>query len=449
MSGRLPTRNRSQVTEGGFAAAMQQPAMDAKKRAAGKSLEEEAVALCTTTWYRWKPNYEEAALTYEKAVELYTSGGCPREAAACLRRLSELYLSSLHQPLIAAIRLERCADLVAADPTPSVAISAFDDYQAAGQYFAEGGNSLRGAAVTLTGARLCARVDAPRALRMYQTALELYGLDENERLAADVYKDAVALAITSQHLDTAVALLELQLAAGQRHGQGHVVCRAAVSVIVVQLSQVDFIAADRAYQKYLGFASFPPSPEARLAAELLQAAQDASAEALERTLKQHASLVSFLDPELARLVAKLPIREFQPTPQYGVEQFIMATPPVAAPGQQQQAPAAAAAAAPPPKNSARLHSPEASQYVPPADKFALLQPPETLHAASQPAEDHHSASTIPQSPSPTLDQPTTLEDHPVSTPPPTSLSPSPASLSPSPASLSPPISHPQNPEDWC
>lgn len=41
--------------------------------------------------------------------------------------------------------------------------------------------------MTLMGARLAAKIDPSRALQLYDTALELYGLEENDRLAADAY----------------------------------------------------------------------------------------------------------------------------------------------------------------------------------------------------------------------------------------------------------------------
>ena len=116
-----------------------------------------------------------------------------RDASECLRRSASIYLNHLHQPNLAATRLERSGELLSKDPTPTVWMTAIDDYAQAGQCYAEAGSTMRGGAVTLMGARLAAKIDPSRALQLYDSALELYGLEENDRLAADAYVFKYAL----------------------------------------------------------------------------------------------------------------------------------------------------------------------------------------------------------------------------------------------------------------
>ncbi|MDP2435867.1 MAG: hypothetical protein Q8P67_09005 [archaeon] len=183
----------------------------------------------------------------------------------------------------------------------------------------------------------------------------------------------MALTTSGMH-EKAIEFLEKQMVAAQKFNQQQVVCRCILSIILVLLAQVDFIGADRAYQKYLGVSVFPPSPEARLGAELLQAAQEANAEQFAKALRN--PIIGFLDPELTRMALKIPIHEFQPTPQSGIEQFLMgpAIPSHTIPSHSLSS-AAAAASHPVTHNSARIHTSPAPEYVPPVNKFLPVEPP--------------------------------------------------------------------------
>lgn len=240
------------------------------------------------------------------------------------------------------------------------------------------------------------------------------------------------------------------MVAAQKFNQQQVVCRCILSIILVLLAQVDFIGADRAYQKYLGVSVFPPSAEARLGAELLQAAQEANAEQFAKALRN--PIIGFLDPELTRMALKIPIHEFQPTPQSGIEQFLMgpAIPSHTIPSHSLSS-AAAAASHPVTHNSARIHTSPAPEYVPPVNKFLPVVPqPETFPSSSPPSSPPSSLPSSPASSPENVRKP--LLDTTFPTPP---ASPPQQQDSP-PITLTPdavvdigtaPISH--NPEDWC
>jgi len=77
---------------------------------------------------------------------------------------------------------------------------------------------------------------------------------ENETLKCLVFfrkKGALGLLVRAERWDEAIKILERQCVVFDKIKQGHNVCKACLSILIIHLHRDDYIAADRAYNELL------------------------------------------------------------------------------------------------------------------------------------------------------------------------------------------------------
>lgn len=276
-------------------------------------------ALLQTTWYRWKPDYDDALLHFDRAAAMFNDARSPRQAAAAYLRASQV-AEMQNASSSAGNYLEKSAKLLAGQSV-LYQHQAITEFEKAGRLFAEGGNLQHGATTLHLGARLASTIDPPAALRLYTKMVDLYEISEREKLGAPALKEAIELAVKVADWTTTMNLLIKQQEIAVKYNQNTDLNRVLLTKIIISLYQTDLVAADRQYYDALKVKSFPGSPEYRVAAALLEAAEQASVDKYNVAVSNQ--LLSFLDPEIYKLVRTIPIRDFTPSqPSQQVEDFL-------------------------------------------------------------------------------------------------------------------------------
>eukprot|EP00897_Mesotaenium_endlicherianum_P001016 jgi/Mesen1/10915/ME000095S10253 len=268
-----------------------------------EELLQKAEKLITVTWTRWSPDwlqatplYEQAALRLRQAKRLEQAIEAYERAAYGQERIDGKWQAAKHMETAGSLSHELKQWRQVAD-----------FYRRASTLYLEN-NRLQPAAEALArGAKLLEEADANEAGRMYAEACHLLEDDSGPDYASgDIQRAATSHFLSqSRYKEAAAALLRAGLVAHKAEAaqaQG----RAYTGALVVYLYAQEPELASKCFHDCSQVAAFYDGEFGMWCQELLDAYRGASADAIAK-LVANASILSQLDPVVARLAKKLPI----------------------------------------------------------------------------------------------------------------------------------------------
>ena len=286
--------------------------MEAKKKAeAEKAMVEGAKCLKTSTFGRWKPDYEAAAAEYEKAATAFRLAKALPSAIEALTKASAMH-EQFDSGYMAAKHVETAAFLAGAGGLKDPAKSA-DLYEKGAALHQVDGRLENASEALGKAARVLEGVDNKRAGEIGVAACDLFvdelaDASELRTLSAiEAHKLVVPLLLRTGQPATAGAMLRRQAPIHVKVEQPHNVARCEFSAVVAYLSADDFSSAadgcDAALARGDGFAA---TDEAMTAEELLGAFTAQSEEALVACVAK--PIFEFLDNQISITARKLTLR---------------------------------------------------------------------------------------------------------------------------------------------
>ncbi|CAN6454778.1 unnamed protein product [Victoria cruziana] len=251
---------------------------------------------------RWKADWRNATLLYEKAALTFRHARAPEKAKEAFVKAARGH-EMLSSPWDAAKHMESAAAL-AKEVGNWGEVSDF--YRRASEYYTECGRSQPATDALAKGARLCALEEAvpEDAIQMYADACTIFEEDEKMQMTFDLYRSAMSLYIKLDRFSDAAAFLLRWGLAADKCKAVNCQCKAYLSAIIVCLYAHDFQQAQNCYNDCAQIDAFISSDQNRCAEKLLSAYAEADQEEIKRITLS--STISNLDHVIIRLARKLP-----------------------------------------------------------------------------------------------------------------------------------------------
>uniref|UniRef100_A0A158R5W2 Gamma-soluble NSF attachment protein n=1 Tax=Syphacia muris TaxID=451379 RepID=A0A158R5W2_9BILA len=254
---------------------------------------------------KFKPDYDSAAMEYERAAVCYRNASELSRSCVCYEKAAEMHFSN-GNIFHSAKGLENAASLYKElgehDKASSHMEVAIDRYAEAG--------TLDTAAMALDkAAKLFEKSDPAKAINFYKKAIEMVLQTDHSKMADDFTTRLTRLYLDTEQYkeaaDTVDTLLEkyLELKDGGKVGQ------LALALVLIHLVREDTVAADKELQKAARCESFLHSQYANSCQALISTFESSDTE-LFRQILQRSELKS-MDNEYLRLIKKLMVMELE------------------------------------------------------------------------------------------------------------------------------------------
>eukprot|EP00474_Spongospora_subterranea_P010647 CRZ11105.1 hypothetical protein [Spongospora subterranea] len=273
----------------------------------GAALMKKAEKAHTKTVFNWTADWASALMYYEQAANAFRKdisikGHCNmvealRQASNAAEQLSNANTAAKHLGTAAAACFKIGDKVQAVELLRSSAKLYHENTQA------------RKAAEDLSKAAGWVRDENPDlAVKLYEQACEIYDIEDQVQMAADVYKIAVSFLARENRLDDAVKFLMKQNKGLSKHiGKfAEAFYKNCLSVCILYLSLRDTSHAINALQEFQSVApDFSNSSEYMCASGLVSAFENCDVDALVKAKSDRT--LSYIDNQIARLVRDLAI----------------------------------------------------------------------------------------------------------------------------------------------
>jgi len=263
----------------------------------------EADKLASKTLTRWKPDWEGAAILYEKAANNYKNAKALDKAKEAFKKASNAQYQ-IDLPFSAAKHMESAAgmakDLKQNEEGAELYVKACNFYRENGSGFAAAENLAK-------AAKLIENTDVEKAMDYLKQACELYEIEDKQHFSGDTFKTAVSLFLRHQKFGDTVELLKNQCRVFEKLNQQHDIHKAYLSIIIIHLHCDDYVAANNFYTQFLDTPGFSQSQEGMIAADLLDAFEKRNVDALNACTKKQ--IFNFLDNQVTKIARGLKISE--------------------------------------------------------------------------------------------------------------------------------------------
>jgi len=342
--------------------------------------------LASKTFTRWKPDWDGAAVLYEKAATNYRNAKAYEQAKAAFKKASNAQYQN-NIIYTAAKHLESAANIA---KDQKLLEEAAELYAKASHTYRENGSGSVAAENLSKAAKTIEPVSLEKSMEYLKQACELFELEDKEHYSGETFKTAISLFLRNKKYADTLELLANQARVFKKLNQPHDLHKNFLSRIVIYLYCDDFVAANNLYQEFVQEPGFSSSQENFVALELLDAYEQRNDEALKKVTNKQ--IFNFLDNQVTKIARAMTISD---------SLVPSATTSLSKPN----IPSASALFASPASSS----SSSTSTYAPAASVFASSSSPPTTTAP--PAYNSTASTTTPSSPrldssSPRLDSTT-------------------------------------------
>lgn len=253
-----------------------------------------------TSLLKWRPDYENAAEEYNKAATCFRIGKSYEQCRDCLLKAVDCYKQN-KALFYAAKALDQCV-LVSKELGDIRAIPIFAE-RAANMFQVHG--SPESAISSLSKAAKVIEQTLPAdALKLYQHAIEIATIQDNVGEAAEFANKIGRLHIKLQQYDLAADAIRRELGLRQQSELFDATGRLTLSLVLVQLTRGDVVAAEKAFKEW---GNNCQNPELSVLENLLQAYDEEDPAAAHRIL--NCPLIKHMDVEYAILARDMPLPE--------------------------------------------------------------------------------------------------------------------------------------------
>ncbi|XP_056639587.1 gamma-soluble NSF attachment protein-like [Diorhabda sublineata] len=253
-----------------------------------------------TSLLKWRPDYENAAEEYNKAATCFRIAKSYEQCRDCLLKAVDCYKQN-KALFYASKALDQCV-LVSKELGDIRAIPIFAE-RAANMFQTHG--SPESATSSLSKAAKIIEQTLPAdALRLYQHAIEIATIQDNVGDAAEFANKIARLHVKLQQYDLAADAIRRELGLRQQSELFDATGRLTLSLVLVQLTRGDVVAAEKAFKEW---GNNCQNPELSVLENLLQAYDEEDPAAARRIL--NCPLIKHMDVEYAILARDMPLPE--------------------------------------------------------------------------------------------------------------------------------------------
>ncbi|EFX74438.1 hypothetical protein DAPPUDRAFT_200025 [Daphnia pulex] len=270
----------------------------AKKSSEGTELVQQAEKHLKTSLLKWKPDYELAADSYNKAATCFKTAKELQKAKDCLYKASDCYkqtkaffsaAKSLDQAIILLKELQEWKEI------SNIAHKAC-------QLFQEHGSPDTAALLLDKSAKMIEAHLPEDALVLYRRAMEVVMIEDRPRQASEFATRAGRLLVKLGKYEDAINMLSREMNYHIAGENPAAVGRVLVVVVLLHLVREDVIAAGKAIQEWGGNGQ---QDELQVAMNLHRAFDSEDAQAAERALAD--PFIRHMDVEYAKLTRVVPL----------------------------------------------------------------------------------------------------------------------------------------------
>ncbi|XP_057370935.1 gamma-soluble NSF attachment protein-like [Daphnia carinata] len=270
----------------------------AKKSAEGTDLVQQAEKYLKTSLLKWKPDYELAADSYNKAATCFKTAKELHKAKDCLYKASDCYkqtkayfsaAKSLDQAILLLKELQDWKEI------STIAHKAC-------QLFQEHGSPDTAALLLDKSAKIIEPHLPEDALVLYKRAMEVVMVEDRPRQASEFASRAGRLLVRLGRYEDAINMLSKEMNYHIAGENPAAVGRVLVAVVMLHLAREDVIAAGKAIQEWGGNGQ---QEELQVAMNLHHAFDSEDAQAAERALAD--PFIRHMDVEYAKLTRSVPL----------------------------------------------------------------------------------------------------------------------------------------------
>lgn len=280
----------------------------ATKTDQAEALMKEARKLASRTLLKWKPEYDQAAIKFDKAGHLFKSLNSIAkakeayfESSECHRKAGNTYLAAKARELVG----NTCRD----DKDNEAAARHFEG---ACELYKEDGKADKAVEMLMKSAKLTTNVD--KAVQLFSHAVDLIEADGRWHMSGDTFRTITAFLVKNNRYADAINNLKRQIKAFEAMDQQTNIWKAALSIVVLFLALNDWVAADNEYKAFLEREGFSNTNEEELCQRLLQTFDERDDEALQLVLKDQ--MFGFIENEIGKVAKRLRVfGEKKPRPE--------------------------------------------------------------------------------------------------------------------------------------
>ncbi|EGG20217.1 soluble NSF attachment protein gamma isoform [Cavenderia fasciculata] len=271
---------------------------DSKKKEAEAALKE-ADKITTKSFTRWKCDWDNGAILYEKAAKGFRTAKQFDQAIYCFKRLS---LCQTNQDVyyLAAKSIESAAMMEKEQNHLKEAVELLVE---SSKLYRTNGNSFAAADAMTRAAKMIEEKDVDQALQLLHDACELFELDDKEHFSGDAFKMTISMLLRHKKIFECIDLLIIQNRVFSKLDQTNELNKSCLSVIVLHLDMDDNVMAKKRYEDFLQYVQWAHSNEGKVAGQLIQAFDANDAEAVKKLSQQY--LFNFLDNQVAKIAKNL------------------------------------------------------------------------------------------------------------------------------------------------
>jgi len=263
----------------------------------------EADKLSKKTLTRWKPDWDGAAVLYEKAANNYKNAKAYEQAKQAFKKASNAqYQISIYYT--AAKHLDSAATMAKEQKQLEEATTL---YEKASMIYRENGSGFNAADNLAKAAKIIEPVNVDKAMDYLKQACELYELEDKEHYSGDTFKIAISLFLRNKKYGETVELLKNQARVFGKLNQPHDLHKCYLSMIVVYLYCDDSVAASNLYKEFIEIPGFAGSQEGIASADLLDAYESGNAETLKAITNKQ--IFNFLDNQICKIARAMTISD--------------------------------------------------------------------------------------------------------------------------------------------
>ena len=261
----------------------------------GLQLMKEAEKSLKTSFFKWSPDYDSAADRYNKAAVCFKVAKSYEKAIDAFLKAADSYEKN-NQLFHAAKALSQAAGICVDLKRIEEAVS---HMERACRLQREHGSPDSASSTLIKAAKMCENSLPQKAIELYIEAAELCDTDEKYRDAAGHLNNAVRLHLRNKRYLDATEVMKKQCSILAQVENFNNVYKIVLGIVLVYLSEGDYVAADKIYKDAFEYPGFGTSDEAEALEKLLDAYDSGDVTALKAVTSL--PIITCQDIEIAKL----------------------------------------------------------------------------------------------------------------------------------------------------
>uniref|UniRef100_A0A8C9RJM8 Gamma-soluble NSF attachment protein n=1 Tax=Scleropages formosus TaxID=113540 RepID=A0A8C9RJM8_SCLFO len=261
------------------------------------------VACLSTSFMKWKPDYDSAASEYAKAAVAFKNAKQLEQAKDAYLKEAECHTNNRAYPC-AFWALEQAGMMLKDMQRMPEAIQYIEK---ASTMYVENGTPDTAAMALDRAGKLIEPVDLDKAVHLYQQAASVFENEDRLRQAAELLGKASRLLVRLRRFDEAAVSLQKEKNMYKEIENYPTCFKKTIAQVLVQLHRNDFVAADKCVRESYRFISLIPgfsgSEDCVAMEQLLQAYDEQDEDQMSRVC--NSPLLKYMDNDYAKLAISL------------------------------------------------------------------------------------------------------------------------------------------------